>query len=97
MRKFLCVLLTLGLFCGCCQAGDGWKANLKRKTLKLFGIPEKSNGAADIMHGYEQGTLKYNLKAFVSVLSPTMLFFRVVFHEVRKDLQDNYWIKGVRK
>lgn len=95
MRKIL-VPLTFLLLLGCSPVAaqeGGWKANLKAKFCKVVGIPEKSHGASDIMHGYEQGTFKYNLKAFITVLSPSMLFFRVVFHEIRKDLQDNYWNK----
>ena len=88
MRKLVIVALVCA--CASVSAGEGWKSNLCNKFRSLVGIPEKSNGAADIMYGYEKGTWKYNVKAIVSVLSPATLFFRVVFHEVRKDLQENY-------
>lgn len=91
MRK-LCVVVALCL-CASLSAGEGWKANLGQKFRSFIGIPERSSGAADIMHGYEKGTWKYNVKAAITVLSPSMFIFRVLFHEIRKDLQENYWGK----
>lgn len=96
MRNLLIVMVLTFIFLGCSPVAaqeGGWKANLKAKFCKVVGIPEKSNGATDIMYDVDPGSKKGMIKIVLTTLSPATLFFRVVFHEVRRDLQENYWNK----